>query len=273
MLKIKLFNLFNFLLKIFSPSISCLINNFRQMIMGRKIVFKYDKDLNLFEVNENNFKIFFSNKIRGMHTYSYGIEHRAVSLAETYSLDLLNYFDDDIIIDCGANYGDIYTWFRSKKIRVKYISFEPSPDDYKCLQLNCKNQTNYQIALSDKIGEFDFYCKSDTGDSSLLEPSEGYSQKIKIKTTTLDEYVDKSNIDKIKLFKVEAEGFEPEVLKGSIKSLSKIEFIAVDGSPERGIEQKTTIEEISNFLINNNFKLVKRRTNGQWIKALFRNSF
>ena len=270
MIKIKFLNLFNFLLKISNPSLSCYLNNMRQKIMGRKIVFKYDKKSKLFSVEENNFKVFFSDKVRGMNTYSYGIAHRANTLSETYSLDLVNYFDGDIIIDCGANYGDIYTWFRIKKIGIKYISFEPSPEDFKCLEFNCKNQSNHQIALSDKIGEYDFYCKSDTG-ASLLEPSEGFSKKIKMGTITLDEFVVKNNIEKIKLFKVEAEGFEPEVLKGSIKSLPIIDFITVDGSPERGLEKETTIEEVYNFLTKNNFKLVKKRTNGNWIKALFKN--
>ena len=42
------------------------------------------------------------------------------------------------------------------------------------------------------------------------------------------------NIKRIKFFKIEAEGAEPEVLEGSKNSLKIIDYIGVDGSHERG---------------------------------------
>ena len=45
-----------------------------------------------------------------------------------------------------------------------------------------------------------------------MEPSEGFTEKIKIKTTTLSNYINSNNIQKVKLFKVEAEGLEQEIL-------------------------------------------------------------
>lgn len=265
-------NLFNFILKISSSAQACVLNNLRQKIMNRNIVFKYYKNQNLFEVINKDLKMFFNDKMRGMTTYAYGIEHRANSLASTYNLDLIQLENNDTIIDCGANFGDIYTWLKLKNIKIKYFSFEPSIEEFKCIELNCPGQENNNMALSNKIGRLDFFVKSDTGDSSLIEPALGYTEKVSIKTITLDEYVKRKNIEKIKLFKLEAEGSEPEVIEGAKNSLPKIKFIAVDGGPERGLKEETTIEYVSNFLLKNDFKVISFKTDGTTIKGLFKNT-
>ena len=76
---------------------------------------------------------------------------------------------------------------------------------------------------------------------------------------------------KIKLIKIEAEGAEPEILKGSINILKKTEFLCVDGGPERGIEKKQTIEECVGIMLENNFKLLYLNTEKNSAKALFVN--
>ena len=53
--------------------------------------------------------------------------------------------------------------------------------------------------------------------------------------------LDDFKIKQIKLLKIDAEGYEPEVLSGSIATLSQTEYVAVDFGPERGLEQKDTI--------------------------------
>ena len=60
------------IIKYLPPKLSCYLNNFRQKIMGRDIFFFYDKDEKLFYVVEENRKVYFSEKIRGLQTYSYG---------------------------------------------------------------------------------------------------------------------------------------------------------------------------------------------------------
>ena len=68
--------------------------------------------------------------------------------------------------------------------------------------------------------------------------------------------LDSLDIDnQIKLFKVEAEGHEPEVLNGSVKTLKKTEFVSVDFGFERGVEQANTIEAVNEILTNNGFIL------------------
>lgn len=76
---------------------------------------------------------------------------------------------------------------------------------------------------------------------------------------------------KIKLFKVEAEGCEPEVLEGAINLLSNIQYISVDVGFERGIKEENTFVEVNNFLYSHSFKLEKFISpSGRWT-ALFKN--
>ena len=76
-----------------------------------------------------------------------------------------------------------------------------------------------------------------------------YERVEKIRTITLDDYVSKNNIQKIKLLKLEGEGFEPEILEGAVKAVNLIEFIAVDGAYERGVNKEETLSFACNFLL------------------------
>ena len=92
-----------------------------------------------------------------------------------------------------------------------------------------------------------------------------------MKTTSLSNYISQNKIEKVKLFKVEGEGFEPEILRGANNVLQKIEYIGVDGSPERGKNNETTIEYASEFLISKDFEIVFSNINQKYAKVLFRN--
>ena len=70
-------------------------------------------------------------------------------------------------------------------------------------------------------------------------------KRLKTQTITLDSLT----LNKIKLLKIDAEGSEIEVLKGGINTLGKIEFIAVDMGPEKGLHSLNTVSEVTNFFI------------------------
>ena len=107
--------------------------------------------------------------------------------------------------------------------------------------------------------------KSESGDSSIIEPSNGFTKKL-IKTTTLNNYFFENRIKKVKLLKLEAEGFEPEILQGSNKVLNRIEYIGVGGSPERGKKNDTTIEYAIDFLTSRDFEVIASDINPNFLK-------
>ena len=75
---------------------------------------------------------------------------------------------------------------------------------------------------------------------------------------TIDQFIKQNKIKgkKIKLLKLEAEGYEPEILQGCQNNLENIEYISADLGPERGLSNQCTIVEVTNFLICKDFKTI-----------------
>ena len=86
----------------------------------------------------------------------------------------------------------------------------------------------------------------------------------------LDQLMNELKLDKIKLLKLEAEGFEPEILIGAGDRLKDIEYIAIDGGYERGISEEETFTTLTNFLIKKDFEILDIYF--PWYRALFKNS-
>ena len=186
---------------------------------------------------------------------------------KTYCLDEINFQENDLVIDCGANIGELYLAFDEKKIKISYIAFEPDKKAFNSLEKNTKNtnQQLYNLALSDKNEKRNLYTDTDGGNTSL---SEFESTSIEeIETKTLDSF----NFKNIKLLKIDAEGHEPEVLTGLTETLKNVEYIAIDHSDERGFNQEKTTVEVFDFLYKNNFQVVAVRTYREI--SLFKNSF
>ncbi len=199
----------------------------------------------------NNEKFYFPNK----RIDRIIIDHRRhfQFLFDTYCLDSINFEEQDTIIDCGANVGELAISLQVNNIFCNYIGFEPDPESFKALKKNVSpyNYLIYKLALSNKEEKMKLYLNTDGADSSLIYF--GTDNSINVETKMLDSF----NYDKIKLLKIEAEGAELEVLKGSIKTIKKTEYITVDYGPERGVDSVPTTAEIINFLYENNFRILK----------------
>lgn len=207
---------------------------------------------NYFYNTEVDWRFKSNHRIRGWLHYGNGFKKRKNQLLSEYLIKNLKFNDDDIIIDVGANNGDFYLCFDKK---IKYYAYEPSPEVYSNLEYNIKNQNLYNLGVSNsEDSKIDFYLKDEFGDSSILQIN-NYTKKISIETTTLDKEIDKIQ-QRIKLIKLEAEGFEPEILQGLKKYLNYVEYITIDCGFERGVKAESTIAKCSNYLIKNNFKMI-----------------
>ena len=77
------------------------------------------------------------------------------------------------------------------------------------------------------------------------------------KTVVNTKRLDSLNLEKkIKFLKIDAEGFEPEVLQPSKQLFNQIEFISVDYGKERGVLQESTLVNVLNYLYQNNFEII-----------------
>jgi FkbM family methyltransferase len=207
--------------------------------------------------------------------YANGFKARANQLARSYALENVGLMDGDIVIDCGANYGDIALHIDSLGIRTKYIGIEPSPLDFKCLCLNLKESAQEtileNIALSEKPGNLEFYIDRERASSSLFCPP-SYSEIAMVEVQTLDILCKRMEIQgkTIKLLKLEAEGVEPEICKGMENTLESIHYIAADLGPERGPNEEVTAPDVINYLLERGFD-VKQIGDRFSLRILFEN--
>jgi len=219
---------------------------------------------NFYYNTEQNWR--FYNQRQGLYAYGNGFKKRKDELLSSYLIKNLEFSDKDNIIDIGANNGDFYLCFEKK---IEYHGFEPSPIVFSNLKHNVKNHSLYNLGVSNIEGNnIDFFLSDESGDSSIL-PINNFTKKITIETITLDKIIHKIQ-KKIKLIKVEAEGYEPEILQGLKRYINDVEYITVDCGFERGIKMESTIAECSNYLIQNNFKMIN--FGSPRLVALYKNS-
>ena len=217
-----------------------------------KIYFKKNK---YFKVIENNKKMYFPNKRIDRVIVDH--ERHFTNLLDQYSINQLEIKDNDLVIDCGANVGELYFSFLLNTQNIEYIAFEPDPAAFECLSLNINNKSHnlYNFALSSNEGKMKFYLDTFGANSSIEHF--GSEEFITVETKTLDSF----NFENIKLIKLEAEGHEIEVLKGSVNTLKNTEYITVDYGPEKGKEGNMTLPEVTNFLFKENFIIENASSN------------
>ena len=227
---------------------------------------------NIDKFTENNKKLnykiswFISKELRSRAINGYmkkGILKTGKILAKNYGLEKIIFHESDIVVDCGANFGGLWIYLNQLNLPIKYIGVEPGSFEFKGLSKSINYHRNSKInsclinkALSSYNGKTNFFY-SEEADSSIIEYG-GYSKKYLVETITLDSLLKEFGLQnkKIKLLKLEAEGAEPEVIKGGIDVIKNIEYIAADLGPERGFNQETTLKEVVNILLQNNFEII-----------------
>lgn len=191
----------------------------------QKLILQKDKVWNdLF--NDKNFFEYFLNKEIKINLYKDSVLSRLIYDGfEEQESDFLiaTLKEDDVFIDAGTNIG-LFSLLASKLVGAKgqVVCFEPSPLTYKRLVENVllneiKNIDCRNIGLSDKQEELLFYTSLNGHDAwNSFAPSQDnkLEKEITVPVSTLD--IELQNIDKarIKLVKIDVEGWEKFVLHG-----------------------------------------------------------
>ena len=249
--------------------IYCLFFNLRALLYRVDTKVIWIRDIGVFKVSQANLSNYFFNRRYGSFEYADGLENRCRRIGETYFLDHIEFNEKDLVVDCGANVGDLYLYFKINNINISYIAYEPSVNEYKCLALNTldrENAESFNMALWYETKSIEFFVSSDGADSSIIEPYL-FDERVKVSAFRLDELLHKRK--KIKLFKLEAEGAEIEVLQGSLSILKNIEFISADLGFERGVQQDSTLVPVTSFHYENGFEMITMSHDR--IVALFKN--
>lgn len=198
--------------------------------------------------------------------YARGVDARAAQLGRDYLLPLVDFAAGDVVIDCGANVGDLKLYFRYIGVEVEYVAIEPGPGEFAVCERNVAPSRAINVGLWNEDGELTFYVSSNGADSSLIEPP-SYDSTTVVPIRRLDTLV---AYPRIKLFKLEAEGAEPEAIEGASGLFDRIEYITADLGAERGKEQTSTLPQVTNYLLANGFELVA--VEHRRVAALFRNT-
>ncbi|WP_213946474.1 FkbM family methyltransferase [Litoribacter ruber] len=177
-----------------------------------------------------------------------------------------------LVIDCGANVGDISALFLKKEASV--IAFEPDPIAYKMLQTRFKDEKNMQLINKavdhqNSVAKLYFHMhQQESGNSAFTVSSSIIGDKkninlqdsIEIETVDLDSFI--SNLDQpVDILKMDVEGAEIEILHKLIQNetYKKIGILLVEthetkipGHIDKVAELKATIRrlKIDNIKLN-----------------------
>lgn len=142
----------------------------------------------------------------------------------------------DIYVDIGANIG-MFSLVAADKVTEtgKVIAFEPAPRTFerlkKNIQVNNLTQINaFNLGLSNVRQNLDFYV-SETGHDAWnsLVKNEGYGvvKQIKIPVSTLDQELESVEKGRVKMIKIDVEGWEKFVLLGAESFLKEFSPIVM----------------------------------------------
>jgi FkbM family methyltransferase len=217
---------------------------------------------------------YFSYRLQS-HGFTDGIDAVAKNIHKAYHLEIVPIRDQDIIIDVGANTGDLQLCLRLMGNRCTYVGIEPGVVEFSCLKRNANSENDLVLncALGPQEGKAEFFVSSESGDSSLIMPK-NYSRSTMVRVLTLETIVGRLRaifpLKTFGLLKLEAEGYEPEILAGGLGVIQMFEYVSADLGWERGVSEETTAPEVINLLLESGFKIVamgrKRMT------VLFRNT-
>lgn len=164
-----------------------------------------------------------------------------ISTLESNILHCLKKYDIDIVIDVGANVGQFGQLLRMLGYKNKILSFEPDPVVFLELSKKCINDSKWEC-INSALGEFEgklvLHRYNHSTFSSMREinkvgeqnfPNIHLEENISVEVKTLN-YVLKGSVYEGKriFLKLDTQGYDLEVFKGSVEKLSQIFVIMTE---------------------------------------------
>lgn len=195
----------------------------------------------------------------------YPIEYRA-RWPEISNLRLMR---GDVVMDIGANVGDFVECCLAYQPWAVLHAFEPLPGAYQILQqkFSCyakvfsvnKAVGSETVNLTLKVSRFSeassFLDQTAVLRDGLYGIDFSVTQELSVQAIRLDDYVGQLNVDRIKLLKLDTQGYELEVLKGAIECLPLTEYIYLEGAFKPLYENQPLVNELQKFLKKEKFSL------------------
>ncbi|HSS20310.1 MAG TPA: FkbM family methyltransferase [Pyrinomonadaceae bacterium] len=179
-------------------------------------------------------------------------------------------------VDVGANVG-YYTLMAASLVGEagRVISFEPSPYAFARLQetiFHNRLSTVHlvQAGLGDVAGEVELCMPVPGNHTPSMVPQEG-GRPIQVPVVRLDDYLEQNNIDEVHLMKIDVEGFEPNVINGSLRHLreGKIRAILCEFNSDWLSANDSSSLSLFNMILDCGFKCRKALDPSASLQNLF----
>jgi FkbM family methyltransferase len=178
-------------------------------------------------------------------------------------LRLLNSLEytPEVVFDIGAHVGDWTKECLKFYPDANYYLFEPQKDLCSIIESEFgfnKNVELFNVGVGNQNGELDFTLHKRKDSSTFRFTSEeanksGFEQ-IKIPIVSLDAFIAKNGLPFPNILKIDAEGFDLEVLKGTINILSKVDVVFIEvGIVNNKIENSAL--KVMSFMNKYDFRL------------------
>ncbi len=184
-------------------------------------------------------------------------------------IKLFQHFEIGCVLDVGASTGGYGTELRSTGYDQRIISFEPSSDAFRVLEVRASRDALWdivQIALGKESGEATLNISRNRESNSILPikdrhtgayPQAAYVGHEVVLVDTLDRVFDRYRVTDTPTFlKIDAQGYEHQVLLGAKASLAHIQGVQVELSLEPMYENETPFLEIITYLQAQGFSLM-----------------
>jgi FkbM family methyltransferase len=181
-----------------------------------------------------------------------------------------------VIIDVGAHDGSITALPWSQDVNNVVYAIEPNPKFSECLKsYNLPNLKVFSCAMGDSVGTKDFYINSDDQTSSLLPAKcigdwQAYKENLRnvevvqVNICRLDIFAREQGLTEVHLLKVDAQGFDLQVLQGAGEFLHSVQKIQLEVQLQPLYEGSSTKDEVLEYLTSRGFSLLRTvpQTNG-----------
>ena len=160
-----------------------------------------------------------------------------VILNEAYNIPLG--FEPTYIIDGGGNIGLTACFFATKFPKATIVTIEPDTENYKLLQLNCKQYHNIHT-LQCGIWKNDTHLKIENthvGNNAFTVTETNEAGTDTIKALTVFSVMEQSNMPHIDVLKLDIEGSEKEVFEENFEKwlpLTKVLIIELHDEMKKG---------------------------------------
>ena len=174
-----------------------------------------------------------------------------------------------LVLDVGANMGHYSEGIRMFGYEKKIVAFEPINRLYVLLDEKFENDKKvkvYNLALGNEKKELEINIASNNGSSSsILKPklvkkefkNISFNKKETIKIQKLDNIINEFSNSKDNIYlKLDVQGFEKNVIEGSLKTLNRIKIIQLETSTIQLYEGENTIDEIISYMYKKKFVLI-----------------